>query len=277
MNAKPLQVWLVDDDASIRWVLEKALKGSGMVAKSFDQADNALAALRADAPDVLMTDIRMPGRSGLDLLQGNPGVAPRPAGDRHDRALRPRCRRRRLSGRRLRVPAQALRHRQGRGPGAPRRAAGAPCSIDVEAARRSIPELLGQARGHAAGVPRGRPAVALQHDRADHRRIRHRQGAGGARAAPAQSALQQGLRRAQHRGIHRGSARVGAVRPREGRIHRRRHACAAAASSRPTAAPCSSTKSATCPRRCRRGCCACWRRASSTASAGRRRSRSTYA
>src|SRR5258705_11703229 len=69
MNSKPLQVWLVDDDASIRWVLEKALKGSGMAAKCFDQADNVLSALRSDAPDVLMTDIRMPGRSGLDLLQ----------------------------------------------------------------------------------------------------------------------------------------------------------------------------------------------------------------
>jgi two-component system nitrogen regulation response regulator GlnG len=69
MNAKPLQVWLVDDDASIRWVLEKALKGSGMAAKCFDQADNVLTALRGDAPDVLMTDIRMPGRSGFDLLK----------------------------------------------------------------------------------------------------------------------------------------------------------------------------------------------------------------
>ncbi len=38
MNSKPLQVWLVDDDASIRWVLEKALKGSGMAAKCFDCA-----------------------------------------------------------------------------------------------------------------------------------------------------------------------------------------------------------------------------------------------
>jgi two-component system nitrogen regulation response regulator GlnG len=68
MNAKTLQVWLVDDDASIRWVLEKALRGSGMVARSFDQADKALAALRLETPDVLMTDIRMPGRSGLQLL-----------------------------------------------------------------------------------------------------------------------------------------------------------------------------------------------------------------
>jgi two-component system, NtrC family, nitrogen regulation response regulator GlnG len=68
MNVKTLQVWLVDDDASIRWVLEKALRGSGMAARSFDAADNALAALRLERPDVLMTDIRMPGRSGLQLL-----------------------------------------------------------------------------------------------------------------------------------------------------------------------------------------------------------------
>src|ERR1039457_5412105 len=69
MNAKPLQVWLVDDDASIRWVLEKALRGGGMSARCFEQADHAVTALRADTPDVLMTDIRMPGRSGLDLLK----------------------------------------------------------------------------------------------------------------------------------------------------------------------------------------------------------------
>ncbi len=69
MNAKPLKVWLVDDDASIRWVLEKALKGSGMLVRSFEQADSVLTALRTDAPDVLMTDIRMPGRSGLELLK----------------------------------------------------------------------------------------------------------------------------------------------------------------------------------------------------------------
>ena len=76
MSAKPLQVWLVDDDASIRWVLEKALKGSGMAARCFDQADSALTALRGEAPDVLMTDIRMPGRSGLELLKDIQGSRP---------------------------------------------------------------------------------------------------------------------------------------------------------------------------------------------------------
>jgi len=66
--SKPLNVWLVDDDASIRWVLERALKQGGMVPTAFEQADAALSALRRGRPDVLMTDIRMPGRSGLELL-----------------------------------------------------------------------------------------------------------------------------------------------------------------------------------------------------------------
>jgi two-component system nitrogen regulation response regulator GlnG len=65
---KPLNVWLVDDDASIRWVLERALRQGGMAPTAFDHADSAIAALRRDRPDVLITDIRMPGRSGLELL-----------------------------------------------------------------------------------------------------------------------------------------------------------------------------------------------------------------
>jgi two-component system nitrogen regulation response regulator GlnG len=63
-----LNVWLVDDDASIRWVLERALKNSGMQPRAFEQADRALEALSEDEPDVLITDIRMPGKSGLRLL-----------------------------------------------------------------------------------------------------------------------------------------------------------------------------------------------------------------
>jgi two-component system, NtrC family, nitrogen regulation response regulator GlnG len=76
-DARALNVWLVDDDASIRWVLERALKQSGMHAKAFEQADGVLDALRQDAPDVLITDIRMPGRSGLELLQQIRGARPR--------------------------------------------------------------------------------------------------------------------------------------------------------------------------------------------------------
>jgi two-component system, NtrC family, nitrogen regulation response regulator GlnG len=69
MSTSPLRVWLVDDDASIRWVLERALRNGGMVPRAFEAAEPALAALRAEVPDVLITDIRMPGQSGLDLLK----------------------------------------------------------------------------------------------------------------------------------------------------------------------------------------------------------------
>ena len=64
-----LDVWIVDDDASIRWVLERALQQAGLRTRTFENADAALAALRQGAPDVLVTDIRMPGRSGLEMLE----------------------------------------------------------------------------------------------------------------------------------------------------------------------------------------------------------------
>src|SRR6187402_74023 len=64
-----LRVWLVDDDASIRWVLERALKNAGMSPRLFDSAESALASLGSEVPDVLMTDIRMSGKSGLELLR----------------------------------------------------------------------------------------------------------------------------------------------------------------------------------------------------------------
>ncbi|MEO8307024.1 MAG: nitrogen regulation protein NR(I) [Pseudomonadota bacterium] len=64
-----LRVWLVDDDASIRWVLERALKNAGMAPRLFEAAESALTALGTDSPDVLVTDIRMSGKSGLELLK----------------------------------------------------------------------------------------------------------------------------------------------------------------------------------------------------------------
>ena len=61
-------VWIVDDDRSIRWVLEKALQQEGMATQSFDSADSVLARLARQQPDVIISDIRMPGLSGLDML-----------------------------------------------------------------------------------------------------------------------------------------------------------------------------------------------------------------
>jgi two-component system nitrogen regulation response regulator GlnG len=62
-------VWIVDDDRSIRWVIEKALSREGIAFNSFASAQDALDALSEDSPEVLVSDIRMPGRSGLELLQ----------------------------------------------------------------------------------------------------------------------------------------------------------------------------------------------------------------
>jgi two-component system, NtrC family, nitrogen regulation response regulator GlnG len=61
-------IWIVDDDHSIRFVLEKALSREGLPVRSFSNARDLLAALDEDSPQVLVSDIRMPGGSGLDLL-----------------------------------------------------------------------------------------------------------------------------------------------------------------------------------------------------------------
>jgi two-component system nitrogen regulation response regulator GlnG len=61
-------VWIVDDDRSIRWVLEKALAREGIAYKTFASAYEVLQALGVSEPQVLVSDIRMPGESGLTLL-----------------------------------------------------------------------------------------------------------------------------------------------------------------------------------------------------------------
>src|SRR4030095_6835036 len=61
-------VWIVDDDRSIRWVLEKALAREGIPFKPFATASEVLQALPVSQPQVLVSDIRMPGESGLVLL-----------------------------------------------------------------------------------------------------------------------------------------------------------------------------------------------------------------
>ena len=62
-------VWIVDDDRSIRWVLEKALKRADISCRTFENAEEVLSAFNLDSPAVLLSDIRMPGKNGLDLLK----------------------------------------------------------------------------------------------------------------------------------------------------------------------------------------------------------------
>ena len=69
MTSRRLNVWIVDDDQSVRWVLEKALKQADMETRSFERAEHLLEAIADGEPDVLITDVRMPGMSGLALLE----------------------------------------------------------------------------------------------------------------------------------------------------------------------------------------------------------------
>ncbi|MEK6212353.1 MAG: response regulator, partial [Pseudomonadota bacterium] len=62
-------VWIIDDDRSIRWVFEKALARENIAFKVFASTQEALQALSASTPQVVVSDIRMPGGSGLELLQ----------------------------------------------------------------------------------------------------------------------------------------------------------------------------------------------------------------
>ncbi|MGF1686939.1 nitrogen regulation protein NR(I) [Photobacterium japonica] len=62
-------IWVVDDDSSIRWVLDKTLTAAGLACETFADADSVIAALERSVPDVLVSDIRMPGMDGLTLLK----------------------------------------------------------------------------------------------------------------------------------------------------------------------------------------------------------------
>ncbi len=65
---KHSSVWILDDDKSIRWVLEKSLSKTGLTTVSFDNGDDLLHRLTKEQPDAIISDIRMPGINGLDLL-----------------------------------------------------------------------------------------------------------------------------------------------------------------------------------------------------------------
>ncbi|KAB2325450.1 nitrogen regulation protein NR(I) [Betaproteobacteria bacterium SCN1] len=67
--AKTTTVWIIDDDRSIRWVLEKALLREDIPCMTFSSATDALRELERSTPAAVLSDIRMPGVSGLELLQ----------------------------------------------------------------------------------------------------------------------------------------------------------------------------------------------------------------
>jgi two-component system nitrogen regulation response regulator GlnG len=63
------EIWIAEDDRSLRWVMEKALKREGIGVCSFENAEELLEALKKNQPEIIVSDIRMPGMDGLELLQ----------------------------------------------------------------------------------------------------------------------------------------------------------------------------------------------------------------
>jgi two-component system nitrogen regulation response regulator GlnG len=62
-------IWIVDDEQSIRWVLERALSKANMQVNSFDSATALLSALNNDCPEAIISDVRMPEMDGFELLK----------------------------------------------------------------------------------------------------------------------------------------------------------------------------------------------------------------
>jgi len=220
----------------------------------FDQAGQVLSALRSDAPDVLDDRHRMPGRSGLDLLKEIQVSRP-VCRHRHDRACRPDAAVRGLSGAVVRVILpKPFRHRQGGRSGAPCRAAST-VSIDVEAARRSIPELLGQAAAmqqvfRAIGkTVRSSMTVLITGESAP--------GKNSSRALHRHSPAPQSLRRA-HTAAFTADLWIGISAIEK--AHSPGDALRRGRFEQADGVRCSSDESATCRRRFRRGCSACWPR-----------------
>jgi FixJ family two-component response regulator len=262
---KPLDVWLVDDDASIRWVLEKALRQSGMQPRAFEQADSVLTALGRGQPDVLITDVRMPGTSGLKLLETVREEHPRlpvivmTAHSDLDTAVASY-----QGGAFEYLPKpfdidQAVELVK-------RAAAQASLAEAAEPLVGHIPEILGQAPAmqevfRAIGrLSRSSMTVLITGE----------SGTGTARGPPSRSSRST-LRPSRRSCSNPSSSGTSAARSRAP------SRSGAGGSSRPTAARYSSTRSATCRPRCRHGCCACWPRGSSIAWVGTLPSRSTSA
>lgn len=68
INVNKESIWVVDDDRSIRWVLEKALTKANMDVRVFEEADSVVRALERSQPDAIISDVRMPGMDGLAML-----------------------------------------------------------------------------------------------------------------------------------------------------------------------------------------------------------------
>ena len=273
-----LDILLVDDEPDFGLLVGDALRDAGhRVTLAGERRRGAGPDLARTCFDVMICDIRLPQARRPDAVPARRARS-RPSTDvilmtafaavaDAVAALKEGA---------LRLPDQAVRHRRDHRCSWSASPSTARCSASWS---RRAPSCRSARRGRTArGDHRALPAdaaAARSHQdhraqrraRADHGRERHRQGAGRARAARAQRAPRQAVRRRQLRGVPRDAARGRAVRPRARRVHRRGQAARRPLRGGATAARCSSTRSPRCRCRRRPSCCACCRRGRSSRSA----------
>ncbi len=215
-------ILIVDDERAIQKALRGVLEDEGYRVSVAGSAQEALDASPGREPG--------PGLprhldAGGGRARGPRGVQAAPSGNGGGDDLRPRHHRDRREGhqaRRLRLHREAPLAREdpaGRDASAGPRTARARESRPARAARARAADRR-QEPGHRGAAPADRHRSADQRPRADPRRERRRQGAGGARHPRPVGAAGRALRRGELRGHPRGADRVRAVRPRAGRVHR---------------------------------------------------------
>ena len=218
------RVLVVDDEPNMCRSLAILVADEGR--REVDTARSGEEALPkiGDSTDVLLCDLSMPGIDGIEVLRRvrareldvqvilmtaystvQSAVEAMRLGA-HEYLIKPFTNEEVLRRRRLGAAADAAE----------------PLRAQAARRRRRSPRRDGrQLRADAAAVPRRRARRRVGHHGAGHRRVGHRQGAGGARHPRARQAARSRLRRGQLRGAVSRAARVGAVRPRARRLHRR--------------------------------------------------------
>ena len=274
------RILVVDDDRLTREHLRVILELDQYEVETAGDGRSALEALHERVFHLVITDLRMPDMSGIELLDGRPLRTAPLRRDRADRVRRHPGGARRDEGRRRRLRHQALRpgspplHRPAdpRAPPPDRRARAAP---QADARRLQLPQHGVEEPEDAEDLRPDRAGRPARLDGDDLRRDRHRQGARRPGDPRRRQPPQGAVRRPELRRPARLAARERAVRPRAGRVHRRRPAEERAVRDGRRRHAASSTRSATSRRRCSRSCSASCRPAPSSGSAGPRRSRST--